>query len=136
MPTDLLQSTDSALINKWLSLYVAEVRKKDGAQYPPKTVYALLTGLLCHMRSINPRCPNFLDTSDHEFASFHNVLDNVLQELRSKGVGAESRQTKAFSLDDEGLLWMSGILGCGNAKTLLQTVVYLNGKNFLPSRGG
>ena len=111
VPMDLLQSNDAALINKWLTLYVAEVRKKDGSQYPPKTVYTLLTGLLRHMRSINPRCPNFLDTSDVDFAPFHNALDNILRELRSKGIGADSRQTEAFTTGDEDLLWESGVLG-------------------------
>ena len=91
--------------------------------------FSLASCAIC-ARSIPGVLYNFLDTSNHEFASFHNVLDNVLRALRSKGVGAESRQTEAFSLDDEELLWMSGILGCGNAKTLLQTVFYLNGKNF------
>lgn len=38
VPMDLLKSSDAALIPKFLSLYVAEVRKKDGTQYPPKTV--------------------------------------------------------------------------------------------------
>lgn len=59
---DLLGTTDSPTISKWLSLYVAEVRKKDGMEYPPKSLYMLLTGILRCMRSKNATCPNFLDT--------------------------------------------------------------------------
>ena len=135
VPSDILNSTDSAVLAKWFSVYVAEVRKKDGTRYPPKTVYALLTGLLRYMRSLNPRCPNFLDTSDVDFSSFHNALDNVLRELRCKGVGAESRPTEAFTPQEEDTLWESGVLCCDNPKSLLQAVFYLNGNNFC-LRGG
>ena len=59
VPEDLLISTDTALLCKWLTYFIAEVRRKDGANYPPKTVYLLLTGFLRHMRSRNVTCPNF-----------------------------------------------------------------------------
>ena len=39
------KNTDSS--TKW-ALFT-EARRKDGANYPPKTVYLLLTGLLQHM---------------------------------------------------------------------------------------
>ena len=49
------------------------------------------------MRSKNTICPNFLDTKDPSIASFDNGLDNVLRDLRVSGIGAETRQTEAFS---------------------------------------
>ena len=42
VPMDLFESTDTAVLSKWLSLYVAETRKQDGS---PKSIYMLLTGL-------------------------------------------------------------------------------------------
>ena len=135
VPLDLLGSADPVALCKWLILFVAEVRKKDGAEYPPKTMYLLLTGILRHMRSKNPACPNFLDTHDPLFSSFHNALDNVLRDLRAKGIGAESRQTEAFSKVEEEQLWDSGVLACNNPKSLLRAVFYLNGKYFC-LRGG
>ena len=53
VPADLLASTDKVILCKWLSLFVAEVRKKDGTEYPPKTVYILPAGILRHMRLRN-----------------------------------------------------------------------------------
>ena len=41
VPLDILGSTDSVAI--WFTFFVAEVRKKDGTEYPPKTLYLLLT---------------------------------------------------------------------------------------------
>ena len=132
---DLLASKDAAEISKWFTFYVAETRRKDGSEYPPKTIYLLLTGLLRHMRSRNAACPNFLDTSDPSFAAFHNALDNVFRGLRTRGVGAQARQTEAFSKEDEDCLWEAGILGSHSPKCLLDTVFFLNGKNFC-LRGG
>ena len=101
VPLDILGSNDPVAICKWFTFFVAEVRKKDGTEYPPKTLYLLLTGILRHMRSRNDVCPNFLDTQAPSFASFHNALDNVLRDLRVRGIGAESQQTETFSKDDE-----------------------------------
>ena len=56
----LLPSCSKELLNKWLCVYVTEMRNKDGDLYPPKTVYALLCGILCEMRIANPDYPNFL----------------------------------------------------------------------------
>ena len=130
VPLDLLGSIDSPAICKWLSLFVAEVRKRDGTEYPPKSLYMLVAGILRHMRYKNPTCPNFLDTQDPSFVSFHNALDNVLRDMRMRGVGAESMQTEAFSKSDEEKLWNTGVLGCDNPTSLLHAVFYLNGRNF------
>ena len=100
VPPDLLICTDPVALCKWLTFFVAEVRKKDGTGYPPKMLYLLLTEILRHMCSRNS-CPNFLDTQDPSFSSFHNALDNVLRDLRVMGIGAETRPTEAFSKDDE-----------------------------------
>ena len=40
---DLLENADTAVLGKWLSLYVVETRKQDGGRYPPKSVCMLLT---------------------------------------------------------------------------------------------
>ena len=129
VPVGLLASTDHVILGKWFSLYVAEVRKKDGTEYPPKTMYILLAGILRHMRLQNPKYPNFLDMEDLSIATFHNPLDNVLRDLRARGVGSESQQTEALRKEEE-RLWSSGTLGDDNPRSLLHTVFYLNGKIF------
>ena len=86
VPQDLLASKDGAEISKWFTFYVAETRRKDGSEYPVKTIYLLLTGLLQHMCSRNAACPNFIDTSDPSFATFRNALDNVFRDLHTRGV--------------------------------------------------
>ena len=87
------------------------------------------------MRSLNPACLNFLDTSDARFSALQNALDNVFRELRTEGVGATSKQAEVFTKDEEYFLWDSGVMSSENPKSLLRAVFYLNGKNFC-LRGG
>ena len=67
VPDDLLTCNDPAVLSLHLSRYVLETRKCNGEPYPPKTIRQLLCGLLCHMRDINPGCPNFLNKKDSRF---------------------------------------------------------------------
>ena len=135
VPVDILKTADPTLLSKWLACYTAEARKVDGSRYPAKTLYSLLTGLLRHMRSLNPECPNFLDFSDVRFVSLQNALDNIFRELRAQRVGSESKQSEAFSKEEEDQLWTSGVLGTDTPQSLLRAVFFLNGKNFC-LRGG
>ena len=94
VPVNFLEGTDDpAALCKWLTLYVAEMRKQDGSKYPPKTLYSLLTGLLRHSHAQNLNCPNFLDNHDHRFDALHNAVDNVFRKLRHTGVGSETKST-------------------------------------------
>ena len=63
------------VLNHTLSKYVLETRKTSGEPYPPKTLHQLMCGLLRHMQSINPRCPNFLNKKDTDFQSLHGAMD-------------------------------------------------------------
>ena len=128
VPEDILKCSDPGTLCKWLTLYVAETRKKDGNEYPPKTIYQLLTGLLRHMRTLNPSCPNFLDTDNRAFASLHTAIDNVFRGLRSSGVGSSSKSAEMFSKEEENKLWDSRVLGTESPKSLLRAVFFLNGK--------
>ena len=102
VPETILSNGNESDLCKWLGLYVAETRRKDGSDYPPRTLYVLLTGLLRRMRSFNPSCSNFLDTNNSDFSTLHACMDNVFRRLRSTGVGSTSKKTEAFSKDEDG----------------------------------
>ena len=76
----------------------------------------LVTGLLHHMCTPSPLCPNVLDTANQQFSSFHNALDNVFQELQSKGVGSETKEAQAFSKEEGKSLLETGVLSTENPK--------------------
>ena len=129
-PSELLKSSDPRLLSKWLSLYAAETRKQDGSEFISKSIYLLLAGLLRHMRSLNPACPNFLAYSNAEFAGLHRSLENTFRELQGSQTISETKTSEAFSKEEEDRLWSSGALSTENPKGLLRAVFYLNGRNF------
>ena len=82
------------------------------------------------MRSHNPAAPNFLDQSDHRFTELHKVCDSLFRELRSQGLGSETKQASIITKDEENLLWSRGIMGLHSPLSLIRTVFYYVGKVF------
>ena len=56
---------------------MVETRRKDGAQFPTKTVNLLLSGIKRFMKSINPNAPNILEEKNAEFSGLCSVRDNT-----------------------------------------------------------
>jgi hypothetical protein len=135
-PISILSATCSKdVLNQWLCVYINETRNQNGEPYPPKSIYALLCGILREMRIKNPLYPNFLKKDDPDFVTFHNTLDNVFKSLRSNGIGVSSSATEGLSNDDEGKLWDLGVLNVTTPLGLLRAVFFYCGKCFC-LRGG
>ena len=66
-PDDVLVLDDAVLLNKWLSLFVMEVRKLDGSPYPPSTIHLILCGLQRFMRRSNVSPVNIFNKHDVRF---------------------------------------------------------------------
>ncbi len=103
-PEYLLHRKEPNLLSKWLAAFVAEARKQNGDPYPPKTLYALLTGLWRHMKELDENAPNILNTEDTQFKKLHHTIDTVFRKLRAAGVVADKRSAEPFSKDDENKL--------------------------------
>ena len=134
-PDDLLELAVPEDLCKWLPLFVAEGRNSKGGHYTPSTISQLLSGILRHMREINPECPNFLDKKDSRFKLLHNCLDNYYHQLRTMNIGTDIKHAEIFSKCEESMLWDSGTMGVHSPQALFNAVFFLNGKNFC-LRGG
>ena len=53
-------TSNSVVLSKWLTLYVAETRKQDGHKYSPKTLYSLLMSLSPDCCTLDSNAPNFI----------------------------------------------------------------------------
>lgn len=106
---DLFTTNNPQLLCKHLSKFAIETRKTNGKLYPPSTIHSLLCGLLRHMRNTNPDCPNFLDKKDARFLSLHKTLDSLFNRLHSEGIGRQIKKAEVFSIEDENMLWNSGV---------------------------
>ncbi|CAB4001394.1 Hypothetical predicted protein [Paramuricea clavata] len=114
----------------WLAKFVVEVRKKatKGECYPPNTLYQLCCALLRYLR--NNGCPALSFFEDPNFKHFQDSIDAEMKRLTGQGVGANVKQAQAFSEADEDKLWTSKLLDDHTASVLLNTMVFLIGKNF------
>ena len=135
-PDSLLLQMDPVLLNKWLSIFVAETRKVNGDPYPPSTLQSLLSGLLRYMRSIDAyKAPNIFAKKDPRFEKLHHTMDSVYRSLRAQGVGTEKHSAEPFSKIEENLLWTSGVFGTDDPISLQRAIFFYNGKVFC-LRGG
>ena len=128
--TILTSGSLATLLNKWLKVFVVETSAQNGENYPPRSLYSLLTGLLRHIHAENPSYPNFLDRKDPIFAELTAVIDNHFKQLYSSGKGNSSKHTEGISSADEDHLWEPGILNVDTPKGLLHSVFFYNGKCF------
>ena len=110
VPKDFFTLSDSVAINKWLSLFIIEVRKKDGSRFPNSSLTLLLCGIKRYMKDLNPDVPNFLDEEDSQFIGLRGTRDTVARGLRTEGVGASVKHTAVITQDEEESLWTEGVL--------------------------
>lgn len=62
-----------------LQCFIPEARRSDGTQYPTKTLYAILCGLLRHSREVQVDSVNFLDSKDSSFVSGSHSKTELVQ---------------------------------------------------------
>ncbi|CAG2192830.1 5-phosphohydroxy-L-lysine phospho-lyase,Alanine--glyoxylate aminotransferase 2-like,Ethanolamine-phosphate phospho-lyase homolog 1,Ethanolamine-phosphate phospho-lyase [Mytilus edulis] len=127
--TDLL-TMDVNTMDYWLQRFVLEARKKTGDEYPPKSLYYIVCGLMRHCKDNKLFHVNFFDEKDGTFAQFRKVLDARMKYLLAKGLGTKQKKANAISEEDEEMLWSSGVFGQSNSTTLQYTVFYYACKMF------
>ncbi|CAC5392334.1 unnamed protein product [Mytilus coruscus] len=66
---------EAAEMNHWLQCFVIEVRNKKGEEYPSKSLYSIICGLLRYCKDMNFNDKNFLDEKDLIFVTFRRVLE-------------------------------------------------------------
>lgn len=131
-PDNVFENKDTAC--EWLCKFVSEVRKSDGNEYTPRSIYLLLAGLQRSIRRSHPK-EEINIFSNHEFKPLKKVCDAVFKKLHSKGIGATIKSAAVLSPEEEKKLWEMGVLSLATPIGLLRAVFFYNGKNFC-LRGG
>ena len=127
-PDDLLEEQCPEALDRWLSTFIAEVRRVDGDQYPPRTIHQLLSGVLRYMRSCSCDTPNVLDRRDTRFKSIQGACEVVFRELRKEGIGTSVRHAAVITMEEEDQLWKLGIMNITTPKGLQRAVFFYVGK--------
>ena len=134
-PENLFEEPEIGELNRWVSRFITEVRRKDGKPYPPRSVHQLLAGLQRFMLSKKPDAPKFLDRKDPRFRDIHGTCESIYRQLHQQGVGTEVRHAAIITAEEEEALWISGVIGCTTPKNLQRAVFFYIGKRFC-IRGG
>ncbi|CAC5385968.1 unnamed protein product [Mytilus coruscus] len=121
---------EAAEMNHWLQRFVIEVRNKKGEEYPPKSLYSIICGLLRYCKDMNVNDKNFLEEKYLRFVTFRRVLDSRMKELLSKGFGTKVKRADPLSLQDEENLWQKGFFGITNSVSLQHTSFFYACKLF------
>ena len=120
-------------LNDSISLFVFEVKTQDGTGYPGNSLHGLVCAIQRYLKS---QCgKNFRFFNDDFFSKLRTSLDTVMKEGSAAGIGVHSKRAEVITLDEENQLWSKNILGDGNGKQSVETLVYLLGLHFA-LRGG
>ncbi|XP_076676327.1 zinc finger protein without children isoform X2 [Andrena cerasifolii] len=120
--TDLLQLTADEL-NYSLCLFVKEVRKPNGTEYAPDTIYYLCLGIQQYLFE-NNRIDNIFTDSYYE--KFTDCLNEVAKKFSVLYNDAQYIVTRV----EEEHLWECKQLGAHSPHVLLSTLMFFNTKHF------
>ena len=100
-PSDILEkSYDCDILCNCLQHFVSEASRADGTEYPHKTLYQILCGILRHFKEYQPDPPSFLDRKDTCFKKLHSTCDVVFRSLHKAGIGTKKTSTPAIKKED------------------------------------
>ena len=111
-----------------LSRFIFEVRKKNGEEFPPKTLHHIVCGIQRYFRMNVDSSIDFF--KDSEFADFRICLDSEMKRLQRAGHGSKTRKAEPLTTEEEELLWTKGLLGKGSPQALVDTMLVMNGIYF------
>ncbi|CAG5123759.1 unnamed protein product, partial [Candidula unifasciata] len=122
-PSDLLKCTTEDL-NNTLCMFIREVRKPNGDEYSPDSIYYLCLGIQQYLFE-NGRIDNIF--TDIYFEKFTDRLNESLKTLRPK----INSQGQMLCRIEEEHLWESKQLGAHSPFILLNTLIYFHTKHFI-----
>ena len=135
-PISLLTTVHpTGAVDYWLATFILEARRKDGEFYPPNTVRNILAAIFRHMKAYLGACnvSNMINKKEREinYPRLHNAMDGHFQAASFYGCWCTTHTSTSDYTWDENKLWSMGIFGTHSPKSLLNTVLFYNGKNFI-----
>ena len=109
-----------------LQRFFAEIRKTDGTEYEPESLRTMLGALDRHFREEGCK---YRILKDREFEASRKILNGHAIELRERGKGKRTKRADPL-VEEEEILWKSGVLGGDNPQSLNYTVFYVLSQHF------
>ena len=121
---DQLDSLMKENLEYSLCMFITEVRKLNGDDYPGKTLYQLTVSI---QRFLNEKGLNWKLVDGPDFKQYRIVLDNIMKKRAQQNVGTAVKQAQLIPLSYESSLWEKGILGEHTPDLLRDMVLFLLG---------
>ena len=115
-----------------ICLFLSEVRRADGQEFPGPSLYNIVVMLQLHFEH-QGKTWKLLD--DKEFRCIRNTLDNLIKKRSLERVTKPVKAAEPITLEDEETLWGMHVLGEENPDQLRDTLLFLVGLTFA-LRGG
>ena len=106
--------------------FIVEIRKENGDQYPPGSLYDLLQGLSMFLEREHGFENKLMSRA---FKEIRNTLDNIMKERTVEGIPGRPERDY-ISEEYEQILWEKGILGEAHPDKLRKTIFFLVGVQF------
>ena len=130
---DKPQELDNLKFCNALCKFVMEIRKHNSDNYPPNSFHEIICCIqmyLCTKKVVLYLLYilYLLYESDPIFGDLYNVMDNVMKQSVSEGLGVVKSATPiSLSLEEE--MWNTGMLGEHQPKQLSDMIIFLLGLN-------
>ena len=124
---------DGTEIGFWLARFVLEIKRKDGKDYPPNSLYQICVSLQRFLRSCNlgNACNlHIFNENDPQFYQFCSSLGSKMKELTSNGLGVITKSASPITQEDELQLWGTGAISINTSFGLSNGVFLYNCKLF------
>lgn len=103
--------------------FICEVKKINGDDFPPKTIYEMIVCVQIYLESRGIFW-KLLDDMDMDFVKLCYTCDNIMKEHASGGLGNVIRQAEVISYDNETFLWKNEYLGSSTPELLVRTLLF------------
>lgn len=117
-------------LNYCLTKFIWEVRKENGSEYPPKTLYIIICAIQRYLQQHKEAFQEGTFFTHVLFKQLRESLDAVMKEGTANGNGLQTKQVNIITTAHETILLNKGILGKENPKQLLRTLVFKMGLSF------
>ena len=87
--------------------FIVEIRKENGEQYPPSSMYDLISGLSLYLEREHGFTNKLVSGA---FRSVRNTLDNIMKKRIAEGMGGRPERDPILE-EHEQVLWEKGIQG-------------------------
>ena len=95
-------------LNHAISRFICEIKKQDGSEYPPKTLYELVVALQMYLDG-QGKVYKFIEYP--AFSQIRNTLDTLMKQRTAAGMGSFIKKAEPISETEEEFLWGNGHLG-------------------------